>query len=209
MLELFLLSIDTPEQNSKVEAIYINYYDKMVQVAYKILKNMPDSEDAAMNALMKICKDPERHIHYEDENDLKAMLYTITEHKAIDCFRKNRRSREKNVPLDEDLAGGIFELEDAITLKELEALRDSGEIEKKLYGVESVFEELSALHVKDEFQKLLDNGNPFFPNQTVENKKYPAGEWIRVYGKEKFYGIYAFEKEKHYYKPVKMFFEER
>lgn len=104
---------------------------------------------------------------------------------------------------------GIFELEDAITLKELEALRDSGEIEKKLYGVESVFEELSALHVKDEFQKLLDNGNPFFPNQTVENKKYPAGEWIRVYGKEKFYGIYAFEKEKHYYKPVKMFFEER
>ncbi|MBR2020537.1 MAG: RNA polymerase sigma factor [Clostridia bacterium] len=112
MLELFLLSIDTPEQNSKVEAIYINYYDKMVQVAYRILKNMPDSEDAAMNALMKICKDPERHIHYEDENDLKAMLYTITEHKAIDCFRKNRRSRKKTVPLDEDLAGGIFELED-------------------------------------------------------------------------------------------------
>ena len=112
MLELFLFAIDTPEQNSKIEAIYINYYEKMVQIAYNVLKNIPDSEDAAMNALMKICKDPERHMHYRDEGELKAMLYTITEHTAIDCFRKNRRHSGKTVPLDEDLAGGILELED-------------------------------------------------------------------------------------------------
>lgn len=112
MFELFLFAIDTPEQNHKVEVIYINYYEKMVRIAYDILKNIHDAEDAAMNALVKICKNPERYIYYKNEEELKAMLYTITEHAAIDRFRKNRRHSEKTVPLDEDLAGGILELED-------------------------------------------------------------------------------------------------
>lgn len=103
---------------------------------------------------------------------------------------------------------GIFTLGEAITLKELEELRDNEGIESKLFAVDRVFEELPAIHIKEEYQKLLDNGNPFFANQTEEQKKYPAGEWVRVYGKDKFYGIYAFEAQKHYYKPVKMFFAE-
>ena len=103
---------------------------------------------------------------------------------------------------------GIFTLGEAIALKELEELRDNEGIETKLFAVDRVFEELPAIHIKEEYQKLLDNGNPFFANQTEEQKKYPAGEWVRVYGKDKFYGIYAFEAQKHYYKPVKMFFAE-
>lgn len=112
MFELFLFAIDTPEQNHKVEVIYISYYEKMVRIAYNILKNIHDAEDAAMNALMKICKNPDRYIYYKDEEELKAMLYTITEHAAIDRFRKNRRHSEKTVALDEDLADGILELKD-------------------------------------------------------------------------------------------------
>lgn len=103
---------------------------------------------------------------------------------------------------------GIFKKEDAITLAELEQIRDSVGIDSKLYAVERVFEEKPALHVKEEFCKLLDNGNPIFANHTMENIKYPDGEWIRVFGKNKFYGIYAYETEKKRYKPVKMFFSE-
>ncbi len=103
---------------------------------------------------------------------------------------------------------GIFKAEDAITLAQLEELRDTVGIETKLYTVDSVFEELPALHVEDAFCKLLDNGNAFYANQAIENKKYPENQWVRVYGRDKFYGIYVYEKEKHRYKPVKMFLSE-
>jgi len=102
---------------------------------------------------------------------------------------------------------GIFELQEAITLAELEQIRDTIGIEKKLYTVDSVFSDLEALHVTEEFCKLLDNGNAFYVNQTLEKKKYPENQWVRVYGKEKFYGIYAYEQEKRRYKPVKMFLQ--
>ena len=103
---------------------------------------------------------------------------------------------------------GIFKVEDAITLAQLEEIRDTVGVESKLYAVDSVFEESAALHVREEFCKLLDNGNPFYANQTEEMKKYPDGVWVRVYGRNKFYGIYAYEQEKHRYKPVKMFLSE-
>ena len=103
---------------------------------------------------------------------------------------------------------GIFRAEDAITLTQLEQIRDTKGIKSCLYAVDSVFEECPVLHVTEEFCKLLDNGNPFYVNQTLENKKYPEGEWVRVYGRNKFYGIYMYEKEKRRYKPVKMFLSE-
>ncbi len=100
---------------------------------------------------------------------------------------------------------GIFRLEEAVTLKQLEVLRDTVGIENKVYAVDSVFENCPQIHVCEAFCKLLENGNAFYPEQTVEKTKYPDGEWIRVYGCDKFYGIYAYEEEKHRYKPVKMF----
>ena len=103
---------------------------------------------------------------------------------------------------------GNFEMKDAITLTQLEQIRDTIGIESRLCAVDSVFDTCPKLHVSEEYQKRLENGNAFYPKHTLEKKKYPAGEWVRVYGKDKFYGIYAYEEEKHYYKPVKMFLPE-
>lgn len=103
---------------------------------------------------------------------------------------------------------GIFKLEDAITLAQLEEIRDTERIPEILYAVDRVFEECPSLHVLPEHRKLIDNGNSFYANQTAEKKIYPADTWVRVYGEEKFYGIYAFEEDKHRYKPVKMFLSE-
>lgn len=100
---------------------------------------------------------------------------------------------------------GIFKLEDAITLTELEKLRDEERITEKLYAVDSIFGECPALYAKEETIRLLENGNSFYPNQMEEKKIYPAGQWVRVYGKERFFGIYAYDSETRRYKPVKMF----
>lgn len=103
---------------------------------------------------------------------------------------------------------GIFKVEEAITLAQLESLRDEERLAEVVHAVDSVFAELPALHVEEEYCKLIDNGNAFYANQTLEKQKYPEMEWVRVYGREKFYGIYTYEKEKHRYKPVKMFLSE-
>ena len=90
-------------------------------------------------------------------------------------------------------------------MAELEKLRDEDRIGDKLYVVDSIFEECPALHAKEDTIRLLENGNSFYPNQMEEKKTYPSGEWVRVYGKERFFGIYAYDSETRRYKPVKMF----
>ena len=74
--------------------------------------------------------------------------------------------------------------------------------------MESACEECPALHIKPDFRKLLDNGNPFYPNQTLEKATYPEGKWVKVYGDTLFYGVYAYDKTNRRYKPVKLFFAE-
>ncbi len=103
---------------------------------------------------------------------------------------------------------GIFELDKAVTLSQLEAIRDEAGLESILYSVESAFEECPSLHIKPDFRKLLDNGNAFYTNQTLEKITYPEGKWVKVYGDSLFYGIYAYDKVNRRYKPVKMFFAE-
>lgn len=103
---------------------------------------------------------------------------------------------------------GHFKLEQAVTLEQLEKIRDENGLESILYPVECAFAECASLSIKPEFRKLLDNGNAFYPNQTIEKVTYPEGEWIKVYGEEQFYGVYTYDKTNRRYKPVKMFFAE-
>ena len=100
---------------------------------------------------------------------------------------------------------GIFHVKDAVTLSQLEQIRDAGGLDKLLYPVESAFEECPSLHIQPAHRKLLDNGNPFYANQTVEKKVYPPDTWVKVYGDTQFYGVYAYEQSGKRYKPVKMF----
>ncbi len=101
---------------------------------------------------------------------------------------------------------GEFGIHEALTLAQLQELKDAGRLQECVKSVETCFAQCPALHVALEHGKLLDNGNAFYAAQTLEKKKYPPGEWVRVYQEDgRFYGIYAYDKERHWYKPVKMF----
>lgn len=102
-------------------------------------------------------------------------------------------------------AGG-FLLKDAVTLEALQELKDAGRLEEAVLPVDSVFAEYPLLHVKEEWRKLLENGNPFYPGQTLEKSLFDAGAWVRIYREDNsFAGIYAYDGERKCYKPVKMF----
>lgn len=99
-----------------------------------------------------------------------------------------------------------FTLENAVTLGELQELRDTGKLETAVLPVDMCFGECPALHVQEKWQKLLENGNAFYANQTEENVTYRAEQWVRIYRADnRFAGIYAYDKIRKWYKPVKMF----
>ena len=101
---------------------------------------------------------------------------------------------------------GIFTIDGALKLSQLEELAAQGLLEEKVIPVEAMFTELPALTVKDAFARLIENGNAFYPGQAEENVRTPDGGQVRVYDRKgRFYGIEAVSEEKERYQPVKMF----
>lgn len=101
---------------------------------------------------------------------------------------------------------GDFNIEEALTLSQIEELRDTNELLSKVVSVESVFEQLRKGTVKPEFRKYIDNGNALYPNQLSENEVWLQAEQVRIYNNDSvFCGIYEYEQGKKILKPVKMF----
>jgi len=103
---------------------------------------------------------------------------------------------------------GMFGLGQAVTLGQLQELKDTGRLSEAIYPVESCFQDCPALHVSDGAVRLLENGNAVYPDQTREKKVHGSGEWVRFLRPDgSFAGIYAFDMAEERYKPVKMFLE--
>ncbi|HBA51151.1 MAG TPA: tRNA pseudouridine(55) synthase TruB [Lachnospiraceae bacterium] len=103
---------------------------------------------------------------------------------------------------------GSFLLKDARTLDDMQRMKEEGRLQEAVLPVDSVFAEYPVLHVHSDFCRLVDNGNAFLMEQTLEKESYAPGRWVRVYRPdESFVGIYAWEAEQKRYKPVKMFLE--
>lgn len=86
----YLMMIDSPEEKSKFEKIYLHYKGFMYYVAFQILNNESDAEDAVHNAFVKIA---EVISGIEDAVCPKTQHFvlTIVERKAIDIYRGNKR----------------------------------------------------------------------------------------------------------------------
>lgn len=104
------------------------------------------------------------------------------------------------------IKAGAFLLDTAITLPELEKIRDEEKIDSVLVPVDAMFDDLAAVHVPEDVLKLVKNGNTFYANQILERRRFGDGEEVRVYdGEGKFYGIYYCAEGEHKFKPRKMF----
>jgi tRNA pseudouridine55 synthase len=102
---------------------------------------------------------------------------------------------------------GRFPLEDSLKLAEIEILMGLGQLQEHLIAVDSLFSEYPAVTVKEEFQKLLDNGNSFYTRQTAKKKELPESGYVRVYDSHgNFYAVYDYAKKENRFKPVKIFY---
>ncbi len=102
---------------------------------------------------------------------------------------------------------GQFAYDQAITLQELEQVRDKDELTKVIIPVDTMFSQLKAVHVKGTYMKLLLNGNSFYLEHVFEQQLFDNNEEVRVYSDEdRFFGIYTYDSEGTKFKPRKMFF---
>ena len=55
---------------------------------------------------------------------------------------------------------GVFTLENALTLEQIEVLMKQNELEQQILSVDALFPEYPAFQIRDEFAAKLSNGNP-------------------------------------------------
>lgn len=103
-------------------------------------------------------------------------------------------------------AVGGFTIKEALRLSEIEALVREDKLSKHIVTVEEIFCSCTKITLKQEYDRLVHNGNPFLPEQAQEGQPVLKREQVRVYDSSGvFIGIYEFSPEKAAFKPIKMF----
>lgn len=89
MLAYYLQILETPEEKLRFEQMYQKYRGMMYGVAYKVVRNDQDAEDAVHNAFMKIIK---RFPKFQNalSRELVPQIAVIAKNEAISLLRKKR-----------------------------------------------------------------------------------------------------------------------
>lgn len=103
---VYLQMISEPAEKGKFESLYMKYRGMMYHVAFQILHNQADAEDAVHQAFLSILKNMGK-IRQVDSPDTRAYVTIITERKAIDTIRD--RKRVSLVEYEETMYGIAFE----------------------------------------------------------------------------------------------------
>lgn len=88
-----------PDGKSRCDALYRQYREFMFRVAYGILHNKSDAEDAVHNAFLSIVKHIDKITGPEIAN-IKSCILTITQRKAIDIYREHKKYPGSELPDD-------------------------------------------------------------------------------------------------------------
>ena len=101
---------------------------------------------------------------------------------------------------------GNFRLEDAHTVKEIEAIAHAGKTGEILLSVEELFPDIEKLTVTQNGMKALSNGNKLKKEEVTADFKEAEGRRYRVYDADGvFRAVYEYSASEELLKPVKMF----
>ena len=103
---IYLQMIESPQQQSAFEEIYLAYRRLMFHIANNILNNAVDAEDAVHNAFLAIAEHMKK-IDVPVCPKTKGYVVTIVESKAIDIYRK--KNRHPHLSLCEDVIGFVVD----------------------------------------------------------------------------------------------------
>ena len=87
------ITFDGNFQNNMLSQLYDIYENKMYSIAYSILNNVEQSEDAVQDALLKLVPHLSTIENIESLRTKRLVTYTI-KNVSIDIYRKNKRENK-------------------------------------------------------------------------------------------------------------------
>lgn len=101
MIYIYLSSLDTDEEKNYFEEIYLKYKQKMYGIAYSILNNVQDSEDAVHQAFLSMADNFQKILNIPRQ-DLSSYIVIIIRNTSINIYNKNKNTAEHSTELSED-----------------------------------------------------------------------------------------------------------
>ncbi|MDE6673091.1 MAG: sigma-70 family RNA polymerase sigma factor [Ruminococcus sp.] len=101
MINIYLSVLDTAEDKAEFEDLYIKYKQRMYAVAYKILNNVEDAEDAVHDTFIKIADNFEMIKKFSCQ-ELQSYIVIIVRNTSINIYRKNQKNSEYLTRLDDN-----------------------------------------------------------------------------------------------------------
>ncbi len=112
MILALIRELETPEQQDLATDIFKKHYTRMLKIAYDVLNNYADAEDAAMDTVRAICLHIDEFEKYS-EDEILMLISRCTKNRAIDIYRKNQKNSERFETID------VFEGSDCADSNEL------------------------------------------------------------------------------------------
>ena len=103
MLPMIYMALVDDEDISAFEEMYNKYKQPLFHIAFSILNNKHDAEDAVQEAFIKIA-DSFTDVLQIPCNELNSFLVIICRNAAINIYNKNKRIAEHSTGLDERIA---------------------------------------------------------------------------------------------------------
>lgn len=114
ILSMILAISDDTERNRVIE-IYEHYSGNMYSLAFSILNNSHDAEDAVMYAFEKIIRNIGKFID-TDIDSVSGLVMIYTRCSAIDIYRKNKNRAKEHV---EDFSDPCDDVSNIVITKEM------------------------------------------------------------------------------------------
>lgn len=108
MLAMYMTIVEDAGEQLRFEDIYLGYRKQMLLVAYRILGNQDDAEDAVQNALLGIARGMGK-LPVGNDRLLRAYVLTVARNEAVRLLPKKEQRRSEvdislqQIPAEEDV----------------------------------------------------------------------------------------------------------
>lgn len=103
MLSFYLAMVDTPEDKLFVEELYTVYERMMFRIAFRVLRQKYDAEDAVHEAFLSIIKgDALEKMKLMTDIEKKSYLTVIVKNSAYKVYNKRKKNNENSIYSDSD-----------------------------------------------------------------------------------------------------------
>ena len=136
----------TKENTEKLHLLYKLYEQPMYRIAFAVLNNASDAEDAVSDAFMRIIKKLDK-IGDPCSSDSKKYIIKIIKNISIDKYRKNKRVYETESCIDDE---ALFIADDSVNIEDHISENNSENINQLLYKLKETDKQIVLLRCVNE-----------------------------------------------------------